>query len=99
MINICADVGDVIIDNDQEIISLYKTEVQLCFFLFVNSLVSNAKFSVSMWNCVFFSSRFMGCSNFSTLSKVKNKTFDSEMYFTKKLKELNVSAINSSLNS
>lgn len=39
MINICADVGDVIIDNDQEIISLYKTEVQLYFFLFVNSLV------------------------------------------------------------
>lgn len=32
MINICADVGDVIIDNDQEIISLYKTEVQLYFF-------------------------------------------------------------------
>lgn len=32
MINICADVGDVIIDYDQEIMSLYKTEVQLYFF-------------------------------------------------------------------
>lgn len=29
MINICADIEDVIIDYDQEIISLYKTEVQL----------------------------------------------------------------------